>query len=490
MKKEVLAIFPLILLLLTPFSDAQLNSIEIISVKVNENAIQVLIDNKLGYDIIKETFIINNQYIIIQEVEFTNLEVKHFTVSYPSGIKLETLQVIIDDQTASYTFTGAEDNFVIDQAISQTSELTQVQESNSPISYIYSNQRLAKIQDNNIIYYHSDNIGSTSLQTNSLGDITTKNNYLPFGKELSFSLFGKEKYGFTSKEYDVESSLNYFNARYYNPSNGKFISNDPIFKPSEGGYAYVKNNPLIITDPSGKKVEIIGGNKESGEILAGLLSKNNRQLEDSKDTYTISFSDTPSYLLSDSNDPNGQKVLQPVSLDKNKAIVYNDPGINQKAAISYALNLLSLQEIGYEEIIIEDIMKNMPPGLDMSDPELNDIIKSATQSAAYSAFYLRAITETYRDYNEYKIKDLESLGINIHPTRARLEYKGRLDQFYDQQFVKNMKRLDSYMGTITDEKQKSMISDLFGTLLHKHESYAGAQVYDPDPYDDEPPEIK
>ncbi|HLC55779.1 MAG TPA: RHS repeat-associated core domain-containing protein, partial [Candidatus Nanoarchaeia archaeon] len=56
------------------------------------------------------------------------------------------------------------------------------------------------------------------------------------------------------KEHDIESSLNYFNARYYNPSSGKFISNDPIFKPTEGGYQYVRNNPLTITDPSGKQI--------------------------------------------------------------------------------------------------------------------------------------------------------------------------------------------------------------------------------------------
>src|SRR3989338_1433163 len=110
MKKEISLILIAILLLM-PFSNAQLTSIEIISVKVNQeqNVIQVLVDNKLGYDVIKETFIINNQYTIIQEVEFKNLESKPFTVYYPSGIKLETLQVIINDQSADYVFTGNED---------------------------------------------------------------------------------------------------------------------------------------------------------------------------------------------------------------------------------------------------------------------------------------------------------------------------------------------------------------------------------------------
>ncbi len=251
MRKEVIGIFLVVLLVIMPFSSAQLNSIEIKDVNVNENSIQVLIQNNLDKNFNKITFIINNQYTIIQDESLNALETKFFYVNYPGGIKLETLMIIVGDQSDDYVFIGNEGTFVINQEASQTSELAQI-ESNSPISYIYSAGRVAKIQDNNIVYFSSDNVGSTSLETDSSGGISFKANYLPFGKELSFSSIGKEKYGFTSKEYDAESSLNYFNARYYNPSNGKFISNDPIFKPSEGGYAYVNNNPLTITDPSGK----------------------------------------------------------------------------------------------------------------------------------------------------------------------------------------------------------------------------------------------
>src|SRR3989344_7695486 len=248
MKKEVLAVFLVVLLGLVPFSSAQLNFIEIKDVNVNENSLQVLVQNNVNQDFIKETFIINNKYTIIQDEIFSNFTAKFFIVSYPGGIKLETIKVIVGDQSDDYAFNGNENIFVVNQEVSS---ITSTTESNSPISYIYSGQRLAKIQDNNIVYYFSDNIGSTSLQTDSSGNVNFKANYLPFGKELSFSSTNNEKYGFTGKEFDIESSLNYFNARYYNPSNGKFISNDPIFKPTEGGYQYVNNNPLTITDPSG-----------------------------------------------------------------------------------------------------------------------------------------------------------------------------------------------------------------------------------------------
>ncbi len=250
MKKEVLAVFLVVLLGLVPFSSAQLSSIEINDVNVNESQLQILVENQIDKNFNKITFIINSQYTIIQDETLNAFETKFFVVNYPGGIKLGTVKVIVGDQSDDYVFTGNEDTFVVNQEVSSSVSTT---ESNSPISYIYSAGRVAKIQDGNIIYFSSDNVGSTSLETGSSGEISFKANYLPFGKELSFSSINNEKYGFTGKEFDVESSLNYFNARYYNPSSGKFISNDPIFKPTEGGYQYVRNNPLTITDPSGKQ---------------------------------------------------------------------------------------------------------------------------------------------------------------------------------------------------------------------------------------------
>ncbi|EKD94394.1 MAG: hypothetical protein ACD_26C00068G0001, partial [uncultured bacterium] len=55
-----------------------------------------------------------------------------------------------------------------------------------------------------------------------------------------------------------ESELYYYNARYYNPRLGRFISRDPFLGRdgdtlSRNGYTYVKNNPLKYVDPSGEK---------------------------------------------------------------------------------------------------------------------------------------------------------------------------------------------------------------------------------------------
>jgi RHS repeat-associated protein len=54
-------------------------------------------------------------------------------------------------------------------------------------------------------------------------------------------------------EFDPETGLNYNRARYYNPTSGRFISEDPIkFKGGINFYSYVKNNAVDWSDPDGK----------------------------------------------------------------------------------------------------------------------------------------------------------------------------------------------------------------------------------------------
>ena len=66
------------------------------------------------------------------------------------------------------------------------------------------------------------------------------------------------KYLYTGQEFDSESELYYYNARYYNPLTGRFISLDPVLGEtgsvlSRNGYIYANNNPLKYVDPSGEK---------------------------------------------------------------------------------------------------------------------------------------------------------------------------------------------------------------------------------------------
>jgi RHS repeat-associated protein len=65
---------------------------------------------------------------------------------------------------------------------------------------------------------------------------------------------------FTQKERDIDTGLDYFEARYYSSSLGRFTSVDPgnaganeNDPQSWNGYAYARSNPILYTDPDGKE---------------------------------------------------------------------------------------------------------------------------------------------------------------------------------------------------------------------------------------------
>jgi len=98
----------------------------------------------------------------------------------------------------------------------------------------------------------------------------TRHDYLPFGEELFAPIGGRsasEGYGgadgarqqFTAQGRDLETNLDYFNARYYSSTHGRFTSPDPYggsgfvsVPQSWNKYAYVLNRPFVFTDPTGE----------------------------------------------------------------------------------------------------------------------------------------------------------------------------------------------------------------------------------------------
>ena len=59
---------------------------------------------------------------------------------------------------------------------------------------------------------------------------------------------------FTGKEFDADSNLYYYAARYYDPYIGRFTQRDPIGD-GVNWYAYTYNNPLKFVDPTGLQTE-------------------------------------------------------------------------------------------------------------------------------------------------------------------------------------------------------------------------------------------
>ena len=118
-------------------------------------------------------------------------------------------------------------------------------------------------------YYHADHLGSVRLMTDASGTLISNCLYAPFGEQVSCSPDNASNhYKFTGKERDPESGspsngLDYFGARYYSSTMGRWMSPDWSSSPEPVPYAnlkdpqtlnlygYVRNDPLSETDPDG-----------------------------------------------------------------------------------------------------------------------------------------------------------------------------------------------------------------------------------------------
>ena len=117
----------------------------------------------------------------------------------------------------------------------------------------------------------ADQLGTPRMvvdQTGSLANMK-RHDYLPFGEELIAPTGGRQatwgysggdgvRQQFTQQERDVETGLDYFQARYYSSVQGRFTSADEPFADqaqedpqSWNLYQYAGNNPLRFNDPSG-----------------------------------------------------------------------------------------------------------------------------------------------------------------------------------------------------------------------------------------------
>ena len=101
-------------------------------------------------------------------------------------------------------------------------------------------------------YFHQDGLGSVTAMTNGSGAIVQTYTYDSFGNIVNQTGSVENSYTYTGREWDQEAGLYYYRARYMDPTTGRFLSEDPIgFDGGINFYAYVKNNPVNLTDPTG-----------------------------------------------------------------------------------------------------------------------------------------------------------------------------------------------------------------------------------------------
>ena len=108
-------------------------------------------------------------------------------------------------------------------------------------------------------YYYISEIGAGHVVgvIDTTGAVANRYAYAPFGlleDSLETLKAVPNAYRFTGREYDPETRLYFYRARYYDPTLARFVSEDPISQ--NGGvnqYAYASSDPINQIDPSGTK---------------------------------------------------------------------------------------------------------------------------------------------------------------------------------------------------------------------------------------------
>lgn len=134
-------------------------------------------------------------------------------------------------------------------------------------------------------YYHPDHLGSSSYITNLDGEVVQHIEYVPFGE-----VFVEERnniwntpYLFNAKEFDEETGLYYYGARYYDPRVSLWISTDRFEEkyPNVTAYSFTANNPMKFLDINGDSLRI-EDKKLSLLYISGNLYNQNGQKYDGK----------------------------------------------------------------------------------------------------------------------------------------------------------------------------------------------------------------
>jgi len=128
-------------------------------------------------------------------------------------------------------------------------------------SYYLGGQLVATSEGTTLRYVHQDSLGSTSTMSASDGTAISSIAYFPFGLTRTGSVNTTKE--FTGQRLD-STGLYYYNARYYDPQIGRFISPDATGQDLNNPqtlnrYSYCVNNPLKYTDPSGHFIQMLVG---------------------------------------------------------------------------------------------------------------------------------------------------------------------------------------------------------------------------------------
>lgn len=129
---------------------------------------------------------------------------------------------------------------------------------NLAVSYLHGpgiDSPISMTRNGQTYYYGADALRSVRELTDSTGAIGQTYRYDVFGAIIQRSGAIENPFMYTGREYDAETGLYYYRARYYDPFAGRFISRDPTGYPDgPNARIYATNNPAVFSDPFGLEI--------------------------------------------------------------------------------------------------------------------------------------------------------------------------------------------------------------------------------------------
>jgi RHS repeat-associated protein len=113
-------------------------------------------------------------------------------------------------------------------------------------------QTLSEVRSGTVSYYNADGLGSVTSLTNSAASVVGTYAYDSFGNITTSTGTVVNPIRYTGREFDSETGIYYYRARFYDASAGRFVSEDPNrFFAGQNFYGYVKNQSPNLIDAFG-----------------------------------------------------------------------------------------------------------------------------------------------------------------------------------------------------------------------------------------------
>ncbi|WP_165874636.1 RHS repeat-associated core domain-containing protein [Cocleimonas flava] len=177
-----------------------------------------------------------NNHELLAEYQYNSFGERIKKVSYSGGKQSKTTYYLYDGHTL-------------------TTEIEKVPVSGGVTfnQFIYLNkQPIAKLENKQLYAIHSDLLGTPKAASNDQKQTVWKASYTPFGKATVTNNTIAINLRLPGQYEDQETGTHYNYLRDYDPETGRYITSDPIgLKGGINTYAYVKNNPLELSDRLG-----------------------------------------------------------------------------------------------------------------------------------------------------------------------------------------------------------------------------------------------